>query len=108
MRRQSSTSAMLRESAASLGHGKREPHWRHSKGRRVENSCFVSTVRKYQHALANPRFQTLTALPMSCDQSRASKASTSASVASAVVLSPCRRQSATPRYNIVYFSRVPP
>ena len=31
MRRQSSTSAMLRESAASVGQGKREPHWRHSK-----------------------------------------------------------------------------
>ena len=31
MRRQSSTSAVLRESAASVGQGKRELHGRHSK-----------------------------------------------------------------------------
>ena len=38
MRRQSSTSAMLRESAASVGQGKREPHRR----RRVELGPSVS------------------------------------------------------------------
>ena len=39
MRRQSSTSAMLRESAASVGQGKQEPHWRRSKRATGGNSA---------------------------------------------------------------------